>query len=221
MKTFSEKKLSIEKITGSLGDVMKESVTCALTVAWNILPQDIKDNINNNKDGIGLHIHCGDSQQKDGPSAGLCITTAIISRITNIPIRNEIAMTGEINLLGQAQEIGGLHSKLMGAYNSGIKKVLIPKDNEKDLDLIFKKENEDETIEMKKIKSMSSIVSTPSTPFLMNSFTFDEMDTYQSNNKYNKKIFFRNEVEIVIVDNIFDVLKHALVENNIVFNKDF
>lgn len=220
MKTFSDKKLSIEKITGSLGDVMKESVTCALTVAWNILPQEIKDKINESKDGIGLHIHCGDSQQKDGPSAGLCITTAIISRITNIPVRNDIAMTGEINLLGQSQEIGGLHSKLMGACNAGIKKVLIPKDNEKDLDLIFKREDEDQN-EIKKMKSTININSLPSTPCLLNSFTYDESDIYEENQKYNKRRFFRNMVEIVVVDNIFDVLEHALVYNNLVFNKDF
>ena len=199
MKTISDKKLSLEKLTGSQGDVMKESMNCALTLAWNIIPDNLKKELNESKDGYGLHIHCPESATpKDGPSAGLAITTAIISRITNIPIRNDLAMTGEVDLLGKAHEIGGLYSKLQGALSAGVKKVLIPKDNEKDLNIIFKKEQE----EYKKSTSHKKI------EILVE-------DTYP-----NKRIF-RDELEIYLVNNIFEVLEHALTDNNILFNTTF
>jgi ATP-dependent Lon protease len=201
MKTYSEKKFSLEKLTGSLGDVMKESVTCSMTVAWNILPDEIKNKINDSKDGFGLHIHCGDGgTNKDGPSAGIVICLAIISRLTNIPIKNDVAMTGEIDLQGNSCEIGGLYSKLQGAYDAGVKKVLVPINNEKDLDIIFKKEN-DELKEMKKVKSkllLDTII-----PI--------------NNENYNKVRIFRNDMEVYTVSNIFEVLEHALVKNDLVF----
>jgi len=208
MKTMTDKKLSLEKLTGNQGDVMKESMNCALTLAWNIIPDSVKTQLNENKNGLGLHIHCPESATpKDGPSAGLAITTAIISRITNIPIRNDIAMTGEVDLLGKAHEIGGLYSKLQGAMNAGIKKVLIPKDNEKDLDIIFNKEAEDkqELKSSKSIKNLNSLLSLEN-----NSFIVEE----------NKRIF-RDTMEIYLVNNIFEVLKHALVNNDLVFNEEF
>ena len=91
MKTISDKKLALEKLTGNQGDVMKESMNCALTLAWNILQTDIKEALN--KDGYGLHIHCPESATpKDGPSAGLAITTAIISRLINVSIKNTVAI---------------------------------------------------------------------------------------------------------------------------------
>ncbi len=218
MKTLSDKKLSIEKLTGSLGDVMKESMNCSLTVAWNILPENIKNEINQSKDGFGLHIHCGDYQQKDGPSASLIQCITIISRLTNVPIKNDVAMTGEMDLQGNAKEIGGLHSKILGAYNAGVKKVLIPKDNEKDIDLIFKRE-EEELNEMKKLKTFIDVKSIPSTPSFTNFYGFDENE-YQYNKKQTKKRFFRNEMEIVIINDIFEALEHALVPNDLVFNTD-
>ena len=203
MKTYSEKKFSLEKLTGSLGDVMKESVTCSMTVAWNILPDEIKNKINDSKDGFGLHIHCGDGgTNKDGPSAGIVICLAIISRLTNIPIKNDVAMTGEIDLQGNSCEIGGLYSKLQGAYDAGVKKVLVPIDNEKDLDIIFKKEN-DEFKEMKKVKSK---------------LLLDTIIPINHEN-YNKVRMFRNEMEVYTVSNIFEVLEHALVKNDLVFKK--
>ena len=203
MRTISEKKYSLEKLTGNQGDVMKESMNCALTLSWNIIPQSLKED-----GGFGLHIHCPESATpKDGPSAGLAITTAIISRIINVPIRNDIAMTGEVDLMGKACEIGGLYSKLQGAFNAGVKKVLIPKDNEKDLDIIFKME-EKEKEEVKKNKLIKKVES-----FLLlenKSFKLEE----------NRRIF-RNTMEIYLVNDIFEVLKHSLVDNNILFNSDF
>jgi endopeptidase La len=214
MKTMSDKKLSLEKLTGSQGDVMKESMNCALTLSWNILPEEFKNKLNENKDGFGLHIHCPEcSTPKDGPSAGLAITTAIISRLTNIPIRNDVAMTGEVDLLGNASEIGGLYSKIQGALNAGIKKILIPKDNEKDLDIIFKRED-NEMNEMKKIKSLSN-----SNKILSFSNNVSNITLKHDNSIITKKIF-RNEIDIYIVNNIFDILELALVDNNLVFNKN-
>jgi len=204
MKTISDKKLSLEKLTGSQGDVMKESMNCALTLAWNIIPDNLKKELNESKDGFGLHIHCPESATpKDGPSAGLAITTAIISRITNIPIKNDVAMTGEVDLLGKAHEIGGLYSKLQGALNAGVKKVLIPKDNEKDLNIIFKKEEEE-----KKISSIKKL----------DSYLLIENSSYGI---YSNKKIFRNELEIYLVNNIFEVLEHALVDNDIIFSTEF
>lgn len=213
-KTVSDKKFSLERLTGSLGDVMKESMSCALTLAWNILPESIKKEINESKDGFGLHIHCGDGgTKKDGPSAGAVLTTAIISRITNIPARNDVAMTGEIDLQGNVCEIGGLYSKIQGAYNSGIKKIIVPKDNEKDLDIIFKKE-EEEFKEMKKAKSLALMECFTPITNNFNGYFEDELN-------YVKKRIFRNEVEIYTVSNIFEVLDHVLVKNDLVFNKVF
>ena len=142
MKTPSNINLNLE-LTGSQGDIMKESMSCAKTVAWNLIPDDIKKNINNELKDIGsfgLHIHCPDNATpKDGPSAGAAITTAIISRLCNLKIINTIAMTGEIDLNGKIHKIGGLESKLNGAKRAGVTKVYIPKENEEELNIIIKK----------------------------------------------------------------------------------
>ena len=210
LKTISDKKFSLEKLTGSLGEDMKESIYCAMTIAWNIIPDDIKKNIEKNKEEwYGLHVHCGDtSTQKSGPSGGIALTLGIISRLTNIKIRNNIAITGEINLLGDTMNIGGLYSKLQGALEAGIKTVLIPKDNEKDLDLIFKKE-ESEKNNIKKSQSIKK----------MDSFLLLENSSYNTD-LINKRVF-RNTIDIYLIDNIYDALQYALVENNLVFNKIF
>ena len=208
MKTICDKKLSLEKLTGNQGDVMKESMSCALTLAWNIIPESRKQELNESKDGFGLHIHCPESATpKDGPSAGLAITTAIISRIMNIPIKNDLAMTGEVDLMGKACEIGGLYSKLQGALNAGIKVVLIPKDNEKDLDIIFKTEEK----EKREIKKSTSIKKIDSLMLLDN-------NCYKVDS--NKRIF-RDTLEIYLINNIFDVLKYALIDNNVSFQNEF
>jgi len=209
MKTISDKKISIEKLTGCLGDVMKESMNCSLTVAWNILPLDIKKEINESKEGFGLHIHCGDYQQKDGPSASIIQSITIISRLTNVAIRNDVAMTGEMDLYGNAKEIGGLYSKIMGAYNAGVKKVLIPKDNEKDLDLIFKRE-EEEMIQIRKMKVKLN------NNLINNIPSYSNLDELNLNGR-----FFRNEMEIIIINDIFEALEYSLVPNDLVFNRDF
>jgi ATP-dependent Lon protease len=118
--------------TGSLGDVMKESVEAARTVVRSrsrLL--GIKDEVFEKKD---LHIHVPDgATPKDGPSAGAAMTTAMVSAMTGIPVRADVAMTGEITLRGEVTAIGGLKEKLLAALRGGIRTVLIPEDNVKDL----------------------------------------------------------------------------------------
>jgi endopeptidase La len=145
VKTPSDRKLSLE-LTGQQGDVMKESMMCAKTLAWNIIPKNIKKEINDeiaSFGNFGLHIHCPEAATpKDGPSAGITITTAIISRLCNIQVRNDIAMTGEIDLHGNVHAIGGLEAKLEGAKRAGVRLCLIPKENEEDYDKIMRKRGE-------------------------------------------------------------------------------
>ncbi|MGV3681708.1 MAG: endopeptidase La [Acidovorax sp.] len=118
--------------TGSLGDVMKESVEAARTVVRSrsrIL--GIKDEAFEKRD---IHIHVPDgATPKDGPSAGAAMTTAFVSALTGIPVRSDVAMTGEITLRGEVTAIGGLKEKLLAALRGGIKTVLIPEENVKDL----------------------------------------------------------------------------------------
>lgn len=118
--------------TGSLGEVMKESVEAARSVVRERAKSlGIKDEVFAKTD---LHLHFPEgATPKDGPSAGGAITTAIVSALTGIPVRPDVAMTGEITLRGEILEIGGLKEKLLAALRGGIKKVLIPEDNVKDL----------------------------------------------------------------------------------------
>jgi len=118
--------------TGSLGDVMKESVEAARTVVRSRSHRlGIKDEFFEKKD---IHIHVPDgATPKDGPSAGAAMTTAFVSAMTGIPVRCDVAMTGEITLRGEVTAIGGLKEKLLAALRGGIKTVLIPQDNAKDL----------------------------------------------------------------------------------------
>jgi ATP-dependent Lon protease len=118
--------------TGSLGDVMKESVEAARTVVRSRAARlGIKDEVFEKKD---IHIHVPDgATPKDGPSAGAAMTTAFVSALTGIPVRGDVAMTGEITLRGEVTAIGGLKEKLLAALRGGIKTVLIPEENAKDL----------------------------------------------------------------------------------------
>jgi ATP-dependent Lon protease len=118
--------------TGSLGDVMKESVEAARTVVRSRAKRlGIKEEMFEKRD---IHIHVPDgATPKDGPSAGAAMTTAFVSALTGIPVRGDVAMTGEITLRGEVTAIGGLKEKLLAALRGGIKTVLIPEENAKDL----------------------------------------------------------------------------------------
>ena len=120
------------QITGKLGDVMQESVKAAKSfVRSKCLEYGIIPPLFEKKD---FHIHVPEgATPKDGPSAGIGMVTSIVSSITNIPVKRDVAMTGEVTLTGQVLPIGGLKEKLLAAHRAGIKEVLIPKENEKDL----------------------------------------------------------------------------------------
>jgi len=120
------------KTTGKLGDVMKESIEAASSYVRSISP---KIGVKPTKfDKLDIHVHVPDgATPKDGPSAGLAMVTSIVSVLTGIPVRKDIAMTGEVSLRGNAMPIGGLKEKLLAALRGGIKTVLIPEENGKDL----------------------------------------------------------------------------------------
>jgi ATP-dependent Lon protease len=130
------------QITGKLGDVMQESVKAAKSfvrsksLEYGIIPPFFE------KKDFHIHVPEG-ATPKDGPSAGIAMVTSIVSSITNIPVNREIAMTGEVTITGQVLQIGGLKEKLLAAHRAGVKKVLIPKENEKDLVDVPKKVRED------------------------------------------------------------------------------
>jgi ATP-dependent Lon protease len=120
------------QITGKLGEVMQESIKAAKSfVRSKSLDYGIIPPLFEKKD---FHIHVPEgATPKDGPSAGIGMVTSIVSAITNIPVRRDVAMTGEVTLTGQVLPIGGLKEKLLAAHRAGIKQVIIPKENEKDL----------------------------------------------------------------------------------------
>jgi ATP-dependent Lon protease len=174
-KTPHDSRLSLI-LTGQQGDVMQESVKCAKTIAWNLIPADIKTKIKKDWDdngNYGIHVHCPEAATpKDGPSAGAAITLAIISLLCNIPVKNTVAMTGEIDLNGSVHQIGGLDFKIDGGKLAGAQHILCPENNRQDLE-IFKKDK----------------------PEII------------------------DNIKITCVRTIWEVLEHALVKNDIKFNK--
>ena len=143
------------KVTGQLGDVMKESVDIALSLVKSMYPE--KSEIFEKND-IHIHVPAG-AVPKDGPSAGITMTTALASLINNIPVSPEYAMTGEVSLRGNVMPIGGLPEKLMAAARAGIKKVFIPDENKDDLKEVAEEVlNELEIIPVKKVEDVLSIV---------------------------------------------------------------
>ena len=145
------------QLTGKLGDVMQESAKAALSWVrahcepWGIPAEFFKQH--------DIHIHVPEGAvPKDGPSAGVTLITALVSALTSIPVRQSVAMTGEITLRGRVLPIGGLKEKLMAAYRAGVKTVLIPRENVKDL------EDADagilSRIEIKPVEDVSEVIRT-------------------------------------------------------------
>ena len=143
-------------LTGSLGDVMKESISAAMTIVRKrslILGID-KDFYENND----IHVHFPEGAvPKDGPSAGVGITTSLVSALTDNPVKASVAMTGEVNLHGQVLPIGGLKEKMLAALRAGIKTVIIPLENEKDLSEI--PENIKKNLQIKKVEWVEEVLS--------------------------------------------------------------
>ena len=149
------------KLTGMQGDVMKESMNVAKTLAWSLLTED---EMTRNLEMFtktkmqGIHIHCPEgATPKDGPSAGTAITCVLYSLLTNKKIDNRIAITGEINLQGHVTAIGGLDLKIMGGINGGVTTFIFPKDNKKDYDEFLEKNGTKEEVKSIVFIQVSSI----------------------------------------------------------------
>ena len=150
------------KLTGLQKDVMKESMHISLTVAWDLTSEERKKELRKKYDGesnkYGINIHPGDgSVFKDGPSAGVTITSVIYSLLNNIPIKPLFAMTSEIQLDGSLTAIGGLKYKILGSIKAGVKEFIYPKENEKDFDEFYEKYKHDKALEGIVFHSVSHI----------------------------------------------------------------
>jgi ATP-dependent Lon protease len=143
--------------TGKLGDVMQESVSAAMSyVRSRATSFGLKPTLFDRRD---IHVHVPEgATPKDGPSAGIAMATSIVSVLTGIPVRREVAMTGEITLRGRVLPIGGLKEKLLAALRSGITTVFIPKDNEKDLADI--PDNVKKGLTIKAVSHVDEVIST-------------------------------------------------------------
>ena len=155
----SEKFLQLH-LTGMQGDVMKESMNVALTLAWSLTSVKQRDSIWDEQTHCvnGVHIHCPEgATPKDGPSAGTAITTTLYSLFNNKKIKNNIAITGEITLDGKVTEIGGLDLKFLGGIKAGVTEFIFPKENQKDYDSFIEKYKNDQLTNGIKFYSVESI----------------------------------------------------------------
>ena len=185
------------ELTGKHGDVMKESIAFSWTIAKNCVKPEILNEFYKNNNG--LHVHTPDgATEKDGPSAGGAFVSAFISRLTNYPIKKDIAMTGEISVNALLTAIGGLEYKLNGAKIAGIKLVFVSIQNLEDV---------------KKIKEAN-----PNLFELINPWNNNKVklliNSFKKNKLNNSCDFFK----IIVVENIFEIIPYILIDNN---KKDF
>lgn len=163
MKYPADKMLELN-MTGKQGDVMKESIQYALKIAFSILPKERREKILEdaaNKKTFGLHIHTPEAAvPKDGPSAGAAMTLAMYSVLMDIPVRNDIALTGEIDLCKNVTAIGGVEYKLNGAKRAGVKLALIPQENKEDFDILVRKglSPVDDNFEVKFVETIDQVL---------------------------------------------------------------
>ena len=143
------------ELTGKLGDVMKESAMAAISyIRANSQKLGIAENFHKTKD---IHIHVPEGAvPKDGPSAGITMATAVVSALTKNPVRNDIAMTGEITLRGRVLPIGGLKEKSLAAFRAGITDIIIPNENKADIDDVPKEVRS--KINFIPVKSMDTVL---------------------------------------------------------------
>ena len=170
------------QITGKLGDVMQESVKAAKSYVrskcldFGIIPPTFE------KKDFHIHVPEG-ATPKDGPSAGIAMVTSIVSSITKIPVNKDVAMTGEVTVTGQVLPIGGLKEKLLAAHRAGIKEVLIPKENKKDLIDIPNKVKDD--IKITTVETADEVLKIALTKDLK-SVEWVEVDSISDNKKSDK-----------------------------------
>jgi len=160
LKYPSDKQFELT-MTGKQGEVMKESITYALRIAFGLLTEEKQREIMMNKEKFGLHIHTPEAAvPKDGPSAGAAITLAIYSILTDRPVNNKVAMTGEIDLLRRVTAIGGVQAKLNGAKRAGAEIALIPEENLEDLERLRQEgvSPEDETFKVIPVSHINQVI---------------------------------------------------------------
>jgi ATP-dependent Lon protease len=147
-KMFPSQNFLDLKLTGSQGNVMRESMNVALTMAWNLTDDTIKEQIKQQYKEYGVHIHCPDcSTPKDGPSALTAITIVIFSLFNSKKIKNYIGITGEMTMDGDVTEIGGLDLKFLGGIAAGIKEFVYPHENQKDYNKFMEKYKDSKLIQ--------------------------------------------------------------------------
>jgi ATP-dependent Lon protease len=149
------------KLTGQQGDVMKESMEVAKSLAWKLTNKERQESLVKEFEKIktkGIHIHCPEgATPKDGPSAGTAITTCLYSLLNDIKIKNNIAITGEINMQGCVTAIGGLDLKILGGIKAGVKTFLYPKENESDFKKFTEKYGEKDLVKDIKFHAIETI----------------------------------------------------------------